>query len=99
MKKIIITLLNGLSYLYCHINNANNIEQESIGLEKSHVTFRMNKLEDTTCGLIGLAEQDPQRIKQNGDNHVSTTTTMAVVVVNHLVSSFYHSYRVHTMVH
>ena len=76
-------------FLYCRINNPNPIEQESIGLEKSHVTFRMNKLEDTTCGLIGLAEQDPQRIKQNGDNHVSTTTTTtAVVVVNHLVNSF-----------
>jgi hypothetical protein len=46
----------------------------------------MNKLDETTCGLAGFAEQDLERIQQNGDNHVSTTTTTAVVVVNHLVN-------------
>jgi hypothetical protein len=47
----------------------------------------MNKLDETTFGLAGLAELDLQRIN-DGDNHAPTTTT-AVVVVNHLVSSIH----------
>ena len=68
--------------------------EESIGQEKSHVTFRTNKFEETSCGFAGQEleflqqqqqQQQQQMCKENGDVHV---TTQAVVVVNHLVSTF-----------
>ena len=50
--------------------------EESIGLEKTNASMKLNKMEETTCGLSNDYKED---------NDSPILLTKAVVVINHLV--------------